>query len=143
MRGFTHRDRAGRQRRQMQAPAAVMILGVALASGQQSSPPGQLQPAAGQQAPDPGPSRPAGGATPLAVPGAQSVPRNFDAANAERRKQIAEDSARLLALATDLKAEVDKTDKDTLSMTVVRKADEIEKLARAVKEKMKLTTGAN
>ena len=73
-------------------------------------------------------------------PTAQS---NFAAANAERKKQIAVDSARLLKLATDLKAEVDKTDKDTLSLNVIRKADEIEKLAHNVKEKMKLTVVSN
>ncbi|MDR3772958.1 MAG: hypothetical protein P4L26_06395 [Terracidiphilus sp.] len=73
----------------------------------------------------------------------QSKQQNFAAANAERKKQIAEDSARLLKLANDLKAEVDKTSKDTLSLTVIRKADEIEKLAHAVKEKMKLTVAAN
>jgi hypothetical protein len=67
--------------------------------------------------------------------------QNYSAANAERKKQIADDSAKLLKLATDLKGEVDKTTKDTLSLNVIRKADEIEKLAHAVKEKMKLTVG--
>lgn len=67
---------------------------------------------------------------------------NFDAANAERRKQIASDSSKLLKLAIELKAEVDKTNKDTLNLKVVRKADEIEKLAHSVKEKMQLTVGA-
>ncbi len=69
--------------------------------------------------------------------------QKFEAANAARKKQIADDSARLLKLAADLKAEVDKTSKDTLSLTVIRKADEIERLAHAVKEKMKLSVGAN
>jgi len=69
--------------------------------------------------------------------------QSFDAANAARKRQLDEDSARLLKLATDLKAEVDKTNKDVLSMTVIRKADEIERLARGVKEKMKQTEGAN
>jgi hypothetical protein len=73
----------------------------------------------------------------------QAKAQSYSAANAERRKQIAEDSARLLKLATDLKGEVDKTTKDTLSLNVIRKADEIEKLAHSVKEKMKLTVGAN
>ena len=68
---------------------------------------------------------------------------NFEAANVERKRQIADDSARLLKLATDLKTEVDKTSKDTLSLGVIRKAEEIEKLARTVKEKMKLTMGGN
>ena len=67
--------------------------------------------------------------------------QNLDAANAERKKQIADDSAKLLKLATDLKTEVDKTDKDTLSLNVIRKADEIERLAHNVKEKTKLTRG--
>ena len=73
----------------------------------------------------------------------QAKKQNFEAANAERRKIIADESALLLKLATDLKTEVDKTSKDTLSLSVIRKADVIEKLARDVKEKMKLTVGAN
>ena len=67
---------------------------------------------------------------------------NFEAANAERKREIASDSAKLLKLATELKAEVDKTNKDTLNLKVVRKADEIEKLAHSVKEKMQLIVGA-
>jgi len=69
--------------------------------------------------------------------------QNFEAANAERKKEIADDSSKLLKLATDLKTEVDKTNKDTLSLNVIRKADAIEKLAHDVKEKMKLSIGAN
>lgn len=68
---------------------------------------------------------------------------SFEAVNAERKKQITDESAMLLKLATDLKAEVDKTNKDTLSITVIRKADAIEKLAHDVKEKMKVTVGAS
>jgi hypothetical protein len=68
---------------------------------------------------------------------------NFEAANTERKKQIADDAARLLQLATELKAAVDKTDKDTLSVNVIRKAETIEKLAKGVKEKMKLTVGTS
>ncbi|HEY6488328.1 MAG: hypothetical protein WCC26_02735 [Terracidiphilus sp.] len=68
---------------------------------------------------------------------------NFDAANAERKKQLSDDSAKLLTLAMALKAEVDKTNKDMLSLNVIRKADEIERLAHNVKDKMKLTMGSN
>ena len=75
------------------------------------------------------------------INGQDSKVKDFEAANAERKKQIANDSAKLLKLATDLKSEVDKTNKDTLSLNVIRKADEIEKLAHDVKEKMKLTVG--
>lgn len=62
-------------------------------------------------------------------------------ARSEREKQIAEDNAKLLRLATDLKAEVDKTSIDTLSLSVIRKADEIEKLAHSVRERMKQSVG--
>jgi hypothetical protein len=58
--------------------------------------------------------------------------------NLKRRKQIADQSAMLVTLATELKAEVDKTDKDTLSLTVIRKAEDIEKLAHAVRENMRI-----
>lgn len=73
----------------------------------------------------------------------QDRQHSLDAANAERKKQLSDDSAKLLTLAVALKAEVDKTNKDMLSLNVIRKADEIEKLAHTVKEKMKLTTGGS
>lgn len=49
------------------------------------------------------------------------------------KQEIASECANLLKMATDLKAEVDKTTKDTLSVTVVRKAGEIEQLAHKVR----------
>lgn len=79
----------------------------------------------------------------MAMHDQQAKNKNVDAANVERKRQITDDSARLLKLASDLKAEVDKTSKDTLSLGVIRKAEEIEKLAHNVKEKMKLTMGSN
>jgi nitric oxide reductase activation protein len=57
--------------------------------------------------------------------------------NLDRQKQLVADTERLLNLANELKTEVDKSNKDTLSLDVIRKADEIEKLAHSVKEKMK------
>ncbi len=75
-------------------------------------------------------------APPAANP--QSTNVSAEGADAERRRQIADESARLLKLATDLKAEVDKTTKDTLSLEVIRKADAIERFAHDVKEKKKL-----
>jgi len=69
--------------------------------------------------------------------------QDYIAANSERKKQISDDSTRLLKLATELKGEVDKTTKDTLSLNVIRKAEEIEKLAHDVKEKMKLSVSGN
>jgi len=79
----------------------------------------------------------------MAMHDQQGKKANFEAANVERKRQIADDSAKLMKLASDLKTEVDKTSKDTLSLGVIRKAEEIERLAHAVKEKMKLTMGGN
>jgi len=64
-------------------------------------------------------------------------------AEGDKKKQIADESTQLLSMALALKAEVDKTTKDTLSLNVIRKADEIEKLAHTVKEKMKQSAGAS
>jgi uncharacterized protein YlxW (UPF0749 family) len=57
--------------------------------------------------------------------------------SSERQKRLVADTDKLLALATELKQEVDKTNKDVLSVDVIKKADAIEKLARSVKERMK------
>ena len=57
--------------------------------------------------------------------------------NIDRQKKLVEDTTKLMALANELKVAVDKSNKDTLSLDVVRKADEIEKLAHSVKERMK------
>ncbi len=55
----------------------------------------------------------------------------------ERHKRLVADTAKLVALTNELKAEVEKASKDELSLDVVRKAAEIEKLARDVKDRMK------
>jgi len=57
--------------------------------------------------------------------------------NNQRQQQMVADATKLLELATQLKAEVDKSNKDTLSLAVVKKAEEIEKLAKSVKDKMR------
>ncbi len=58
-------------------------------------------------------------------------------ANRERQAQLQRDTDNLLKLANELKQSVDKSNENTLSLDVVKKADEIEKLAHSVKEKMK------
>ena len=55
----------------------------------------------------------------------------------ERHKRLVADTAKLIELTNELKTDVDKATKDELSLDVVRKAAEIEKLARDVKERMK------
>ncbi len=57
--------------------------------------------------------------------------------NKERQEALKKDTDRLLELATELKTYVDKSNEHTLSVDVIRKAEEIEKLAKSVKEKMK------
>lgn len=57
--------------------------------------------------------------------------------NAARQQQLVKDTNQLLALATELKTDVDKTNKDVLSIDVIKKAEEIEKLAKSVKDRMK------
>ena len=59
------------------------------------------------------------------------------AMNKQRQTSLQKDTDRLLELATELKAYVDKTNEHTLSLDVIKKAEEIEKLAKSVKEKMK------
>ncbi len=57
--------------------------------------------------------------------------------NLQRQEELKKDTAKLLELATELKQSVDKTDENTLSLDVIKKADQIEKLAKSVKDKMK------
>ncbi len=59
------------------------------------------------------------------------------ARNTDRFKRIQTETERLLKLSTELKMDVDKSTKNELSLDVIRKAEEIEKLAHDVKERMK------
>lgn len=62
-------------------------------------------------------------------------------ANLKRQQDLKTDTDRLLQLATELKAAVDKSNENLLSLDVVRKADEVEKLAKRVRDKMKDAVG--
>ncbi len=57
--------------------------------------------------------------------------------NQERQAELKRDTNKLLLLATQLKQEVDKSNENTLSLDVMKKAGEIEKLAKSVREKMR------
>jgi methionyl-tRNA synthetase len=59
------------------------------------------------------------------------------ALNAKRQQDIKKDTDKLLELATELKEYVDKSNENTLSVDVIKKAEAIEKLAHTVKDKMK------
>ncbi len=88
--------------------------------------------------------------TPMGVPGTNPPPpfgeielpkgqkeKMAIAQSEARQKQLVMDTDKLLELATELHADVAKTDKNILSVDVIKRADEIEKLAHAVKEKMR------
>ena len=57
--------------------------------------------------------------------------------NAQRQEDIKKDTDQLLDLATELKQYVDKTNENIISLDVIKKAEQIEKLAKSVKDKMK------
>ena len=57
--------------------------------------------------------------------------------NQDRQKRLEDDTEKLYALASELKDQVGKTNKDTMSLDVIKKAEEIERLAHSVKERMK------
>ena len=84
---------------------------------------------AAQQTPAPAPAA----ITPAPAAGqAEKPPAGNTAADAQKQK-VAAECADLLTMATDLKREVDKSTKDMLSLTVVRKADQIEQLAHKLR----------
>ena len=69
--------------------------------------------------------------------------RNFEAANAERKRVIDDETNKLLILARDLKAKADNLGSTPLTPTMVREAEVIEALANDVKQKMKLTVNTD
>jgi hypothetical protein len=60
--------------------------------------------------------------------------------NQERQAELKRDADKLFQLSRQLKDYVDQSNENTLSLDVIKKAEEIEKLARSVKEKMKGNT---
>lgn len=62
-------------------------------------------------------------------------PKVQAALNAWRRKQMAADTAKLVALANQIKTESDN--KDALSMESIRQVEQIEKLAQSVRNTMR------
>ena len=102
---------------------------------------------AGQQSSlpsSPGPEPAGGGAN---TPSSRSIPQDpmahrveehmAERRNTDRQRMLVADTDKLLVLAQQLKADVDKSNKDELSIDVVKRAEQIEKLARSVKDKMR------
>lgn len=91
------------------------------------------------------PQQPASSSSPLGT-GTDSAPDPFRASmdarrlrmqNDDRYKRMVTDTEKLLALSTELKEDVSKANKNELSLDVIKKAAEIEKLAHDVKERMR------
>jgi Skp family chaperone for outer membrane proteins len=59
------------------------------------------------------------------------------ALNKQRYDELKKDTDKLLQLANELKESVDKANEHTLSLEVIKKTEEVEKLAKKVREKMK------
>jgi hypothetical protein len=58
-------------------------------------------------------------------------------ANEQRQVELKRDTDKLLKLSTELKEYVDKSNSNILSVDVIKKAEEIEKLAHNVKTRMR------
>jgi len=67
--------------------------------------------------------------------------QNFAVANAERKRQIDDETGKLLILAKDLKSKMDKLGDEPMPPVLVKEASVIEILANDVKVKMKMTVG--
>ncbi len=86
----------------------------------------------------------------LAGAGAQRPPVDTELPDAERlkRKQIEEiltsdrqksieDAGQMMKLSAELKADLEKNDKSVLSVAALRKAEEIEKLAKRIRGRLR------
>jgi len=118
----------------------IALVGVALLTVEGTLSRGQLSQPFPSQGPQPQDGRrgadlpPIGPTDPLSP---QMEAQQARSRNNDRQKRLVADTDKLLALATQLKQDVDKTNKDIMSVDVIKKADEIEKLAHSVKERMK------
>jgi hypothetical protein len=62
--------------------------------------------------------------------------KNLENMNRERFLKVRQDSEKLLDLATELRSEIDDSDENILSVKAMRDAENIEKLAKGIREKM-------
>jgi hypothetical protein len=86
----------------------------------------------------PGPPRPPHSGEPDSSPNFPSLPSPEKRILEQNEKEIRKKVGQLYDLATELKAEVDKTDSSkVLSLNMLKKAEEIEHLARDIKNRSK------
>jgi hypothetical protein len=81
------------------------------------------------------PQRPGPRITP--APPAPLSPEQQNKLAKDRYEKLKKDTDQLLKLATELKESVDKANQNTLSVDVIKKTEQIEKLAKSVRDKMK------
>ena len=106
--------------------SVVVVVAAALCAGRPAPEPGALQRER---------------AEPQSQVEKEMMDRQLREANKKRQQDIRNDTDKLFLLAGELKAAVDKSNENLLSLEVVRKADEVEKLAKRVKEKMRDSVG--
>ena len=82
----------------------------------------------------PGPTQPKGDNDPYPAQMQKDMEKR---ANEQRQQELKRDTEKLLKLSTELKDYVDKTNENVLSLEVLKKAEEIEKLAHSVRTKMR------
>jgi hypothetical protein len=113
-------------------PAAVLLAGMGPLSSAQQTPTFPSQPAQPRTPSVRGTTPSDEDGDPMARQMAEQLATKR---NGQRQKQIVDDTAKLLQLAQQLKEEVNKGKADDAMF--MKKAEEIEKLAKSVKEKMR------
>lgn len=115
-----------------QKPVAGQVAGTAQTGMQTSTQTGGTTPAS------------AGGTAPLGAPGSPLDAMNSpfpdtgrQKRNDERQRRIVSDTEKLVALTSQLKAEVASTGAGSMSPEMLKQMEEVEKLAKSVKEKMR------
>jgi hypothetical protein len=133
----TQRKPMRRGQRVVRATVLIAVLLVLPLGGAQSGPTGHIggmpQPI-GQSVGD----SPLGGVN-SGNNGDPDQARRIRLLNAERQKSLVADTVKLLKLASELNAVMEKEDASAPTQAEIRKLADIEKLARNVKEKMKVT----
>lgn len=126
----SHNRRARSRARWLYALGCIAVLSVAAAAGLVRTDAQEAFPLPAIDPPGAKAGAPTGAAAAPTPAGAQ--PAGTTAENADA-SEVAKQCADLLKMATELKSAVDKTSAGTLSVTVVRKAGEIEQLAHKVR----------
>jgi hypothetical protein len=113
------------------------------AQATQGPPSAETQPKQSPDAVDPSANRPLDANQLMRLKDQQAKRKGYDSANMERKRQLTEDSTRLLKLVGELRDEMANVSSDAEGVTLIRKIEEIERIAHNVQQKMKLTVGAS